>query len=420
LKKLLSLTLVLLLMLTGLSVSASAQGYGEISFMGWGDEAEHGLYQAVIDKFVAENPGTTVNYIYTPDDYSTKLQTMIAGNTIPDLFWVVDSEITTYAMSGILEDMKPYMDAHPEILADYLPSLLEYGSYNGGLYALPKDWASIVMYVNLDMFAAAGLEAPSNNWTLDQYRAAAKAMTIVKDGRTEQYGAALTVYRADWMSLGASFGAQWFKDGKSNFMDPKMVSTVTFMNDMFNTDKSAPSPAGVSSMGTAQNQLFETGKVGILLSGRWETPAYRNSCTFKWDVREVPQGVNGEHGIPVITGALAVGKDSKNKDGAYALLQYLLSYDAQKSVLGGGLSMPSFTKMMSDPAIVTTPPSAEPFINSASYLGIQSQREALATGKYAKFQSIIHAEMEICFNGEQTPEQACQNIDDKANAELFS
>ncbi len=419
-KRLLTLCLALVLLIPVIPVAASAQGYGEISFMGWGDTAEQALYQTVLDKFMEENPGTTVNYLYTPDDYSTKLQTMIAGNSIPDLFWVVDSEMTTYAMSGILEDMQPYMDEHPEILENYLPSLKEYGSYEGGLYALPKDWTSGVIYVNLDMFAAAGLEAPTSDWTLEDFREAAKKMTVASDGRTSQYGAALSVYRLDWMSMGAAFGAEWFKDGKSNFSDPNMVKTVQYFYDLFVTDKSAPSPAGLSSMGTAQNQLFETGKVGMFLSGRWEIPNYRTACTFNWDVVEIPQGENGQRGLPVITGALAIGKDSKNKEGAYALLSYLLGYDAQKSVLGGGLSMPAFTNLMNDPEVVSTPPSTEPFINSANYLGIDSQREALATGKYSKFQSIIHAEMEICYNGEQTPEEACKNIDEKANAQLFS
>ena len=220
-KRLLTLCLALVLLIPVIPVAASAQGYGEISFMGWGDTAEQALYQTVLDKFMEENPGTTINYLYTPDDYSTKLQTMIAGNSIPDLFWVVDSEMTTYAMSGILEDMQPYMDEHPEILENYLPSLKEYGSYEGGLYALPKDWTSGVIYVNLDMFAAAGLEAPTSDWTLEDFREAAKKMTVASDGRTSQYGAALSVYRLDWMSMGAAFGAEWFKDGKSNFSEDR-------------------------------------------------------------------------------------------------------------------------------------------------------------------------------------------------------
>ena len=57
-------------------------------------------------------------------------------------------------------------------------------------YGLPRDFQTIVLFYNKDMFDAAGMAYPTASWTWDDLRAAAKQLTLDKngDGIADQYG----------------------------------------------------------------------------------------------------------------------------------------------------------------------------------------------------------------------------------------
>ena len=64
-----------------------AQAPVEITFMMWGAPEELAVWQQVVDDFHAANPNITVNVDVSDwDSYWTKLNTLIAGGTPPDVF----------------------------------------------------------------------------------------------------------------------------------------------------------------------------------------------------------------------------------------------------------------------------------------------------------------------------------------------
>jgi len=389
---------------------------GDISYMTWGDEAERQIYDTILNNFMAKNPKVKVNYIYTPDDYYTKLQTMIAGKTVPDVFWLIQSEVIPYVQAGVCEELDPWIEKYPELTDDMVNGLLKYGQYQGKTYTIPKDWEPIVMYLNEDLFAAANVPLPASDWTMDDYIELAKKLTIVKGGRVEQYGAEVDNYWAFWMVFGANYGGKWFKDGKSNFSDPNVIKGLNVMRAIID-NKTAPSPATVNSMGGASDQLFLTGKIAMYPSGRWAVPAFRTDAQFNWSAVEMPKGTIRTN--PVISGTLAVSKDSKNKEAAIGLVRYLLSEDGMKVAMANGLAMPVYKRFMDDPTMASEPPSIVPFKATAGYIETEMQYESAATGEWGKYKSIITAEIDKALNGEITMAEAAANIDNQANSELF-
>jgi ABC-type glycerol-3-phosphate transport system substrate-binding protein len=71
--------------------AAPAQGGSAqvtISMMGWGSILEKENVQKGLDLFQSKNPDVKVNWLHTPnEEYDTKLKTMLAGGTPPDVFW---------------------------------------------------------------------------------------------------------------------------------------------------------------------------------------------------------------------------------------------------------------------------------------------------------------------------------------------
>lgn len=399
---------------------ASAELSGSISYMTWGDNTERGLYQQVIDDFQKKNSKVKVKYVYTPNEYNQKLQTMVAGNTAPDVFWILQNNVPTYAPTGACEVLDPWIEKNPELTDDMVDGLLKYGQYEGKTYAIPKDWEPVVMYLNEDLFKAANVPLPTSDWTMDDYVSLAQKLTVTKDGKTSVYGAQCDTYWAFWMVFAGNCGGKFFKDGKSNFSDPNVIKGLSVLNDLINKYKAAPSPAAMSSMSgqsSSSDQMFATGKIAMYPSGRWQVPPFRKDCKFNWTAVEMPKGVTRVN--PVISGCLAVSSKSRNKEAAVAFVKHILSRDGLKITMSNGLAMPVYKKYLDDPELVTAPPDVAPFKATANYIETELQYTVYQTKLFSKYNDMITAELDNAFNGKQTMEQACANIDKKANTELF-
>ena len=51
----------------------------------WGSDLDTQVYQERVNMFMEKNPDIKVELLYIPSDYSQKVQTMIAGDTAPDV-----------------------------------------------------------------------------------------------------------------------------------------------------------------------------------------------------------------------------------------------------------------------------------------------------------------------------------------------
>ena len=71
----------------------------------------------------------------------------------------------------------------------YEEAILPY-MWNRTLMCLPQNLSSLVVYYNKNLFDAAGLAYPSDDWTWDDFVSTAKALTkdTDGDGLTDQFG----------------------------------------------------------------------------------------------------------------------------------------------------------------------------------------------------------------------------------------
>lgn len=389
---------------------------GKITYMHWGDDYERAMYESLIAEYMEKHPGTEVTQIYTPDDYYTKVSTMVSSNTLPDLFWFAEGRVAEYSKAGILADLAPVYEKYPALIDDMIPSLRKFGQFEGKEVAAVKDWTSYVMYLNLDLFKEAGVTPPTSDWTMDDYLEIAKQMTKKEGDRVTQYGLVVNNYRADWISWFGAYNAEWFKDGKANFSDPKSIAALKPMFDAVALGY-APSPAAMSGMGMSEDRMFITGMVAMYPSGRWAIPPFRAECDFEWEAIELPTAETKS--VAFICGMVGMSEKSQNKDLAGDFLAYQLSEDGLKHVMPSALALPAYTGMMANPEFVSAPPSPEPFIKSAAYVGTDVQYKALMSGGFSELNTAVTAELSAAFNGDQTLETAMQNIDNTVNGSTF-
>jgi multiple sugar transport system substrate-binding protein len=159
--------------------------------MAWGAPEELAVWQHIVDDFQAANPNIKVNVEVSDwDSYWTKLKTLLAANTPPDVFAMDAPLYLDYQSRGVLLNLQPYIDKTPGLLDGFYPVTLEAYKLPDGYYGMPRDFQTVVLFYNKDMFDAANVAYPTADWTYDDLRTAAKSLTLDQngDGTIEQWG----------------------------------------------------------------------------------------------------------------------------------------------------------------------------------------------------------------------------------------
>ena len=135
---------------------------------GFGKEA---TFDKMIAAFEAKYPYIKVNKrINTWTEFRPSLPIMWASDKVSDVIDTNGPDIREFAYYGVL---LPLDDIFPESeLKNFAPSVVEEVSYNGHIYGAPYTDSVIPMFYNKDMFAAAGVEAPTSMddpWTWDEW-----------------------------------------------------------------------------------------------------------------------------------------------------------------------------------------------------------------------------------------------------------
>ncbi len=313
----------------------------EISMMMWGDPAELDVWNQIVADFHAAQPNITVKVEVSDwDSYWTKLKTMLSASTPPDVFAMDAPLYLDYQSRGVLLNLQPYLDKNAGMLDGIYPQTLQAYKTADGMYGLPRDFQTIVLFYNKDMFDAAKVAYPTADWTYDDLRTAAKALTKVgADGKTTQYGFAADLWdmeliwsEAIWANGGEVISADHTKTliGEAN-----ALKAWQLFHDMMFVDKSWPDSNVSQEYG---GDPFLAGVAAMTTIGHWAVPGY-SEVKFKWDIAPMPKGPSGA-ATSVNSAGFVIGKASKNPDAAFEFLKYVVSEPAQKRLAQLGFACP--------------------------------------------------------------------------------
>ena len=139
---------------------------------------------AIVAAFEAENPNITIEVQTAAyaDYFTEPADRRSPAARAPDTFELNYENFVTYARSGALLDLSPYVASDVIDPARYYPLALE-GFTDGGMqYGLPATFSDVVLIYNKDLFDAAGLDYPTADWTWEDEQAAAEELTDADAG----------------------------------------------------------------------------------------------------------------------------------------------------------------------------------------------------------------------------------------------
>jgi multiple sugar transport system substrate-binding protein len=319
------------------SGGSSSKEKVELTFMSWNGGNEKTLNEQAMKSFTEKNPNVTIKPQFLAyDQYSSKLNTLMAANSAPDIFFLQEFLTLDWGQKGVLEDLAPrYTKAGINADEVYLPSALAKTKDN--IWGIANGMATVMLYYNKPLFTKLGLPTPStdpaNPWTWDQFLETAKKLTVDRSGKhpdeagfdernIKTFG---TTAPTGWLfqlpfiySNGGSIATE---DGKQlNIDSPESVEALQGFADLMYKYKVAPT--AVTGKGLPTNvEMFKNEQLGMAIGGIWE---YGNFATEKFDV--------GIGALPSYKKATSIAwsahyclsAKSKHKDEAFAFLSYFM------------------------------------------------------------------------------------------------
>lgn len=288
----------------------------------WVGPEEFTAMEELAARYTASHPEVAIEFINIIEGGPwgrDKLQQMIAGGTPPDIMMLNTGQFESFGSRGALADLSERVAADQFDLGVYWPAAVTGSQIGGKLHGLPKDISDHVVYLNTDLFAAAGVELPGDEWTWDQYRETAKALT-----RENQWGTSIRNAVWSWGSFVLSNGGQILSEDRKECL-LTMEETVAALNAYFGvmTEDQASVPPGALPQAEGASEQFLSGVIGINMAGPWFRPSLVENKPFNWTIRLYPRP-GAEPPISVLyTDQWALSANTEHPDEAWELLKFL-------------------------------------------------------------------------------------------------
>lgn len=316
--------------LSALTVAAIAMpqmtAAAELTFWNGFTGPDRPSVEAITAEFTAANPDSPVAMDIMPwDSLMQKLLTALGTGSGPDIVAINFAYVPQFAASGYIADLTDHLTAENDLdPANWAEGLRDVLQVDGRYYAVPMNYATVMMYYNKDLFTAAGLDAENPPKTWDEWIAAIRATT--KADGDAQYGLTLPDNNTipNWPILLWGNGADIVAEGQPGLTDPKAVEALKMWSDLVVNEKISP----VGLTGAEADKLFETGKAAMGITGPWMTNGF-TAAGLNYDVAPIPAGPAGE----VTLGDSVVLMINKNTDDMEGAIKFLGHWNSQASQL---------------------------------------------------------------------------------------
>lgn len=315
----------------------------------WGLWEDESVYKEVIQDFERQNPTIKVKYekqdIRTIGKYMDRLNARINKGDGPDLYRFHNSWVPQLTGSGLLAPFPNSMLEATQYTEQNYPFVKNDMQANGAYYGVPLGIDTLALFVNEDLFTAAGVEPPT---TWEDVQKVSRELTVVdaETGQIQVSGVALGTFdniahASDIISmLMVQNGADLRDLGGSQKVNAQQamefyISFANGQNAVWNNEMENSKLA------------FKQGKLAMYFGYSWDIPEIKDkNPDLKFTVMPVPHLPGREE---TIASYWVEGVSSKTKypDQSFLFLQFLAKpesiekiYAAEVKQRGQGVPYP--------------------------------------------------------------------------------
>lgn len=304
----------------------TADGKTKLRFVTWDVAGDVDKQQAMVDKFNEEHDDIEVTLEAYGQDFDTKISAGMGSGDTPDVMYMWNYP----AYHEGLEPLDSYIEKEgAEYKDNFYDALWPYNSIDGSTYGIPVGFTTHVLFYNKDLFAEAGVEEPTADWTWDDLQAAAKTIT----DKTDATGFAFSMkpdpydYEMFLWSNGAAYCDEEGKlDGNLNSDKSKEVF------EMFQQMEKDGYAVATEKSGTDE---FRAQTAAMYIYGSWSINDFK-ADGLNFGLVDIPAFADaGQDSVSILsTSGISMSKDSKNKEAAWEFVKFWTGEYASKERIG--------------------------------------------------------------------------------------
>lgn len=281
---------------------------------GWSSsEAEDAALQSQLESF---NCVTGHEAVFTPStDHRVTMQTAFASGDYPEVFYIDSSYLPDWVEAGVVAEGEDTIEDQD----GFYQSLLDIFTYDGVLYCPPKDFSTMTLQYNRDLFDAAGLDYPTADWTWDDLYAAAEALT---DEEAGVIGLVTPPNLERWLPFLYQSGGALFDDFGVFVLDSEeTLDAIDYYISFAQEGIGGPPSAVDAGWG---GEAFGTGRAAMAMEGNWVIKfLLDNYPDLNWGVTELPMGPEGDQATMAFTVCYGVAADNDYAAESWELVNFL-------------------------------------------------------------------------------------------------
>jgi multiple sugar transport system substrate-binding protein len=297
----------------------------KIAYPAWDTKAQEAAVTGIFAEYEKQNPGVKIELISLPFPVlRQRLVVSARAGDPPDVAYVDGRWVPEMAAPGLLADIT---DSAARLdRGDWYAEPWRGATLNGRIYAVPDRIDPWLVYYNTDLFQKAGIAAFPK--TMDELAEAAVKITHTGSG---VYGWGLIGAKdASLISryinfLYAHHGDLLTPDGKkSAFAQPESVAALRFYTDLLVKHKAAQPSAMANGLNDV-NQLFMTGRAGMIIDGPWRQGTLREQApTLNFALAQLPPAAGKTPRYLTSSWYYTLFKGGRNQDAAFRFVEFLL------------------------------------------------------------------------------------------------
>ena len=397
--------------------SGSGGGTVEIKFWHGQTQGPAKLLQDMVDEFNHTHPNIKVSKDFGGVNSDRMLQKVTAGlqaGSYPDVAYIYGSDLANLAKSDKLVDLT---DKKADIAWDkFFPAAQQAATVDDRVRAFPALIDNLAVVYNKKIFDDAGEPYPKDDWTWDDFRAAAAKVNDSDKGIAgfawPGTGDEDTTWRY-WPLLWQQGGDILAEDGESvGFDTPEGEAALQQIADMAGDGSIyIDNTAGSERM----QQLFTSGKMAMQIAGPWALPEYVDG-KIDYGVAPLPS-FGGEHTTIAGPDTWAIFDNGEAKsEAAIEFVSWLTAPKQQIRWLSEAGSLPTRTDMAdlpSYPDYEASLPDLDKFVDNLELARIRP-----TVAEYPQISQAIGKAVASVLQGKSSPADALSDAADAANSEL--
>ncbi|MDR3144698.1 MAG: extracellular solute-binding protein, partial [Treponema sp.] len=308
----------------------------------WWSESERTTGEALVADFLASHPRLKVEENYIPyNEYHSKLNTMMAADNAPDVFYQTEALINEWGEKGACADLYPYFSKagiDPDRF-HVASALFKTGNH---LWGISPSIVTTCLFYNKELFRQAGVTPPpdsaTNPWTWEQFVDAAKKLTKDANGYTPndpgfnydlivQYGAvAPTDSSWKWLALLYAAGTTLYKENGTalEIVGPVGTDMIQKIANLSLVNRVAPTFAMTQSNAfSSLSTLLMNGQLAMFIGGTFQHPDFSNE-KFDVGLAQIPS-VSGKGNNMAWASGFQLRPNASQE--AFELLHYLTDFN---------------------------------------------------------------------------------------------